>query len=70
LELPLFAGFLEQQRSLELPISCAHGIRAGSLSGRQRDSVDRMLIAQALTENLAIVSNEAIFDQYGITRLW
>jgi PIN domain nuclease of toxin-antitoxin system len=29
-----------------------------------------MLIAQAQAENLVLVSNEAIFDQYGIQRQW
>jgi PIN domain nuclease of toxin-antitoxin system len=64
------AGFLDRQRFSELPISAAHGIRAGSLSGSHRDPFDRMLIAQALTEDLTLVSNEAIVDQYGIRRLW
>jgi PIN domain nuclease of toxin-antitoxin system len=29
-----------------------------------------MLIAQALAENLMLVSNEVIFDRYGALRLW
>jgi PIN domain nuclease of toxin-antitoxin system len=29
-----------------------------------------MLIAQALAENLAIVSNDLVFDSYGVKRLW
>jgi len=55
---------------LSLPISLEHGQRAGSLPGSHKDPFDRMLIAQAQTENLILVSNEEIFDQYGITRLW
>ncbi len=31
---------------------------------------DRMLIAQAMTENLVLISNEALFDRYGVRRLW
>ena len=53
-----------------LPITAAHGIRAGLLPGPHKDPFDRMLIAQAQAENLAIVSNDEIFDGYGIRRIW
>ena len=43
---------------------------AGSLPGPHRDPFDRMLVAQALVENLALVSNERAFDQFGVQRLW
>jgi PIN domain nuclease of toxin-antitoxin system len=29
-----------------------------------------MLIAQAMIEDLVLVSNEAAFDAYGVRRLW
>lgn len=35
-----------------------------------RDPFDRLLIAQALTDNLQLVSNEVIFDEYGVQRIW
>jgi PIN domain nuclease of toxin-antitoxin system len=54
----------------ELPVSVRHAQRAGDLGGRHRDPFDRMLIAQALTENMTMVSNERAFDAYGIARLW
>jgi PIN domain nuclease of toxin-antitoxin system len=53
-----------------LPISLRHGQSAGALPGPHRDPFDRMLIAQALLDNLVIVSNEAPFDAYGVSRLW
>jgi PIN domain nuclease of toxin-antitoxin system len=54
----------------ELPITLEHGRRAGKLPGPHKDPFDRMLIAQAQSEGLAIVSNDAAFDQYGVERLW
>ena len=54
----------------ELPVTVAEGIRAGELPGPLRDPFDRMLIAQALTHDLVVVSNEALFDRYGVRRLW
>jgi PIN domain nuclease of toxin-antitoxin system len=29
-----------------------------------------MLIAQAMIEDLVLVSNERVFDAYGVKRLW
>ncbi len=29
-----------------------------------------MLISQALLSDLALVSNEAVFDRYGVRRFW
>jgi PIN domain nuclease of toxin-antitoxin system len=53
-----------------LPITLDHGQRAGGLPGPHRDPFDRMLIAQAQADRLMLVSNEVIFDTYGVTRLW
>lgn len=53
-----------------LAITAAHGIRAGFLPGPHKDPFDRMLIAQAQAENLAIVSNDTVFDRYGVRRVW
>lgn len=53
-----------------LPITLAHAQRAGLLPGPHRDPFDRMLIAQALAEDVPLVSNEKSFDAYGITRIW
>jgi PIN domain nuclease of toxin-antitoxin system len=40
------------------------------LPGPHKDPFDRMLIAQAQAENLALISNERVFDGYGIRRIW
>lgn len=53
-----------------LDITLAHAQRAGLLPGPHRDPFDRMLIAQAQAENIPLVSNEAVFDQYGLRRIW
>ena len=54
----------------ELPITVEEAARAGSLPGPHRDPFDRLLIAQALSRNLVLVSNEPLFDRYGVRRLW
>ena len=63
-------GAIQRQKFEELPVTVAEGVRAGELPGPLRDPFDRMLIAQALAHDLVVVSNEALFDRYGVRRLW
>ena len=65
-----FTAYLARERFETLAVSAEHGIRAGLLPGPHRDPFDRMLIAQSLAENLAIVSNDVVFDAYGVNRVW
>jgi len=53
-----------------LPISIAHGLDAGQLPRHHEDPFDRMLIAQAIAADMVIVSNEGLFNAYGVPRLW
>jgi PIN domain nuclease of toxin-antitoxin system len=62
--------YLAQLGCDPLPISLDHAVRAGRLPGEHRDPFDRMLIAQAQMENLSIISNDRIFDEYHIPRVW
>jgi PIN domain nuclease of toxin-antitoxin system len=55
---------------LDLPITIDHAQRAGLLPGNHKDPFDRLLISQAQAENLVLISNEQVFDNYGIRRLW
>lgn len=67
---PRMAGFLDEQGFEPLPVTFEDGRAAGLLPGAHQDPFDRMLIAQALARDLALVSNEAPFDAYGVSRLW
>jgi PIN domain nuclease of toxin-antitoxin system len=61
---------LDSQDFYHLPISLDHARRAGLMPGAHRDPFDRMLIAQAQIEGLTLVSNETLFDTFGVARLW
>ena len=63
------AGAIASQGFDELVVTVDDAARAGSLPGPHRDPFDRMLIAQALLGNLVLVSNEPLFNQYGVRRL-
>ena len=65
-----FVADLSRQRIQILSVSADHAIRAGLLPGPQKDPFDRMLIAQALSENVPILSNDRALDGYGAKRLW
>jgi PIN domain nuclease of toxin-antitoxin system len=65
-----FGAYLARERFDPVSVSVDHGIRAGLLPGPHKDPFDRMLIAQALAENVPILSNDRALDGYGVTRLW
>lgn len=65
-----FPGYLARERFEQLPITVEHGILAGLLPRPHKDPFDRMLVAQSQAENLVIVSNNSMFDGYGVRRLW
>lgn len=54
----------------QLPVTLTHAIVASKLDPAHRDPFDRMLIAQAQIEGVALVSNEKLFDGFGVERIW
>ena len=64
------AEHIAGQGFVALDITVQHGERAGALPGPHRYPFDRMLAAQAQSARLTLVSNDRIFDAYGVARLW
>jgi PIN domain nuclease of toxin-antitoxin system len=64
------ADVIAAQGFVPLPISLAHGRAVGALPGPHKDPFDRMLMAQAMLDDMVLVSNEQRFDAYGVRRLW
>lgn len=73
LDLPLVEaveqGAVENGISL-LPIQLPHVVAVASLPLHHRDPFDRLLIAQAQAEGLAIVGRDEAFDDYKVRRIW
>ncbi len=69
-----FERFLPEQLAANafgtLPIELAHVARTARLPFHHRDPFDRLLAAQALEEDLGIVSRDPIFRRYGVRRVW
>ena len=57
-------------RFQQLPIALGHIARFAEVQARRSDPFDRLLAAQALEERLTIVSGDAVFDSYGVGRVW
>jgi PIN domain nuclease of toxin-antitoxin system len=54
----------------ELPIELRHALHVFNLPALHKDPFDRLLIAQAQTENLPIVTDDPQFQKYGVTIEW
>lgn len=53
-----------------LPIEPSHTAALTTLPFHHRDPFDRLLVAQALVEQIPILSADAAFDVYGVVRRW
>jgi PIN domain nuclease of toxin-antitoxin system len=73
LSLP-FTSFITQQLNLNeiqvLNIAIEHLAVVSTLPLHHRDPFDRLMIAQAVSENISILSVDSSFDAYPIQRLW
>ncbi|HCF26640.1 MAG TPA: PIN domain nuclease [Cyanobacteria bacterium UBA11049] len=69
-----FRVFIEQQITLNstdlLNINLNHIDIVATLPLYHRDPFDRLLIAQAMVEQIPILSADSAFDAYSIQRLW
>lgn len=52
------------------PLSLEHTIAAGLLPGPHRDPWDRLIMAQARTDNLNVVTIDPVFRDYGLPVVW
>jgi PIN domain nuclease of toxin-antitoxin system len=62
--------YLNRARFAVLGISLEHAIAAGALAGPHKDPFDRMLVAQARIEGLAVATTDRVFKDYGVAVIW
>lgn len=69
-----FAQFMARELAVNditiLPIEISHTAHLTSLQFHHRDPFDRLIITQALAEELPVVSIDSQFDAYGVKRVW
>jgi len=64
------SAIIAQHRFQPLAVEIEHGYRAGLLKSDHRDPFDRMLAAQAIIEDMPLVTNDAAFASFGMRTLW
>lgn len=57
-------------RVVELPVTLRHAAELGRLPAHHRDPFDRMLIAQARTDDLTVVTRDGAFAAYDVAVHW
>lgn len=70
LTLPDLADALREQEFTLLPIRLEDLLRLVKLPPIHRDPFDRILVAQALQERLALLTADSIIPQYPVKVLW
>ncbi len=75
LRLPVPAGaffteHVSRNRFTGLPLTLRDVARVEHLPPHHRDPFDRVLVAQALERDLALVSSDALLREYGIELVW
>jgi PIN domain nuclease of toxin-antitoxin system len=64
-----FTAIARQLQLSELEVTAAHGELAGSLPRHHGDPFDRLLVAQAMTEELVLVTADAWLTKYEVELL-
>jgi len=54
----------------ELPVTAEHGLAAGALPPHHRDPFDRMLVAQATSEGMRLVTHDRAMADYNVDIVW
>ena len=57
---------LEQSYMEILPIQIEHTLKVGELAPHHKDPFDRLLVAQAQTEKLTVITHDPQFEKYDV----
>ncbi len=63
-------ALLEDNGFEQIPIHFKHVCHVGNLPLHHRDPFDRLLVAQAETEDIPLISKDSTLEQYNISRIW
>jgi PIN domain nuclease of toxin-antitoxin system len=63
-------GTMEQRGFVELPVFSRHAVVAAALPAHHGDPFDRMIVAQAQSEGLTVVTRDEQIAAYDVPVLW
>lgn len=64
------SGHLGRLGFRQLPLLWTDGERANDLPPLHKDPMDRLLIAQALRNDMTVITSDRIFADYGVRTVW
>lgn len=62
--------FVERNQIEIIPINSIHLLQLSQLPFYHNDPFDRLIIAQAISENLKLISKDSIFKKYPVNLVW
>lgn len=65
-----FLDVMEDAGYTPVPIDMESALRAGRLTGEHRDPFDRIIAAQALADDIPVISSDPKLELFGIRRIW
>jgi PIN domain nuclease of toxin-antitoxin system len=65
-----FLAVMEEAGYTLLAIETESALRAGRLTAEHKDPFDRMIAAQAVALDIAVLSSDSQFDSLGVRRIW
>jgi len=63
-------NYCSRLQVIQVAVSAQHLYRAFTLEGLHKDPFDRLLIAQAQTEKLALVTRDRTIEKYNVEVIW
>lgn len=62
--------FVERNQIEIIPINSIHLLQLSQIPFYHNDPFDRLIIAQAMSENLKLISKDSIFKKYPVNLVW
>jgi PIN domain nuclease of toxin-antitoxin system len=59
-----------QDGFVHMPVAPDHGVTAGLLDGSHKDPFDRLIAAQAITEDLTVITRDPEIARFGCKVFW
>lgn len=62
--------FVDRNQIEIIPINSIHLLQLSQIPFYHNDPFDRLIIAQAISENLKLISKDSIFKKYPVNLVW
>jgi PIN domain nuclease of toxin-antitoxin system len=63
-------AFMARQGLRPLAVTHPHALKVYDLDRHHRDPFDRLIIAQAIVENMIVLTSDRVFEKYPVEVLW